>query len=272
MSKLIDLTGRRFGKLLVIKKGETINKHVRWECLCDCGKTAYPAGNNLKNGTTTSCGCSRLLIDFIGKQFGKLLVVKRGSIIQSRTRWECICDCGKTCYATGHSLNSGNKKSCGCIRWLPKHGMHNTKIYRCWNDIQQRCYNTNNPRYKDYGGRGITVYSLWRRRFENFHEYLKLSIGEPPTPKHSLDRIDNNKGYEPGNVKWSTPKEQQSNMRNNQLLEFQGQTKTMSQWAEIFNIKYCTLRTRILRGNWPIEQALPEPLHQGVTYRNSTPT
>jgi len=159
----------------------------------------------------------------IGKRFNKLVVIEFADRIGVRgyvKRWICQCDCGNKTIVRGHNLTSGNTKSCGCeagksrqTKWNLRHGHasngYETKVYVAWMNMRKRCYKTNHAGYERYGGRGITVCERWMT-FENFYE----DMGEPPeTTGYSLDRINNNGNYEPGNCKWSTASEQQSNRR-----------------------------------------------------------
>jgi hypothetical protein len=195
----------------------------------------------------------------IGVKFGHLTIANISPKRKTRKiRVLCLCDCGKTTDIQLGNLVNGHTKSCGCLR--APHGQWNTKIWRCWSGIIQRCENINCHHYQNYGGRGITLHEPWHK-FTSFLDYIKQNIGEPPTPEHSIDRIDNNKGYEPGNIKWSTKKEQSSNTRGNHLIEFRGHTKTLTQWSEFLVIPVPTLWHRLTDLGWPIERALTEPIH-----------
>jgi hypothetical protein len=108
--------------------------------------------------------------------------------------------------------------------------------------MKDRCFNITNKSYANYGGRGISVCKRWEC-FENFYE----DMGEPPEGR-SLDRIDNNKGYSPGNCRWATRKEQNTNQRSNVLIEFAGRTQTLSEWANEKGINRMTIRSRLDRG------------------------
>lgn len=136
-----------------------------------------------------------------------------------------------------------------------KHGKYGTPIYRTWQRMGQRCNNPNNRHYSGYGGRGITVCDRWGR-FENFYE----DMGDKPTPKHSLERIDNNKGYSPDNCKWATMAEQGSNRRDNRKYTYDGKTMTIAEWARELNISHAALTKRLNR--WSVGRALSEPLHK----------
>lgn len=126
-----------------------------------------------------------------------------------------------------------------------------------------RCVNTKNARFKDYGGRGITVCESWKGSFESFIN----DMGRRPSKEYSLDRIDNDKGYSPENCRWTTRKEQQRNMRSNITIEYLGQTKCLAEWSEITGIPQCTITTRIKRG-WSEKEAITQP-HDRRNNRNS---
>jgi hypothetical protein len=166
------------------------------------------------------------------------------------------CKCGNITTERKCTVISGRKKSCGClkteliIKRSKKHGMHKTPEYNSWCGMRSRCNNKKHPHYHDYGGRGIEVCKRWNK-FENFY----VDMGSKPSIKHSLDRIDNNGNYEPSNTRWATSLEQANNTRINRYITYKGETKTLSQWANYYNINYGTLKRRIKLG-WPIEEAL----------------
>jgi hypothetical protein len=127
--------------------------------------------------------------------------------------------------------------------------------YRAWSSIKGRCFNPKDPRFEDYGGRGITVCAQWAT---NFLAFL-ADVGPRPSRAHSIDRIDNDGHYEPGNVKWSTAREQCSNRRSNRLMALNGQTKTAAEWARGAGLNPETLSARLARG-WDLGRALAEPV------------
>jgi hypothetical protein len=151
------------------------------------------------------------LIDITNQKFGRLLVLSRASnSLQGDARWLCQCDCGRTSVSKGGSLRIGATRSCGyCANATHGHASNKsrTRTYRAWTSMLSRCRRPGDASYLRYGGRGITVCERWEL-FENFLE----DIGEAP-PGLTLDRIDNDGNYEPGNCKWSTWKEQAANRR-----------------------------------------------------------
>ncbi len=163
-----------------------------------------------------------------GARFGRLVVVQFDRIHNKRRRWLCRCDCGAEKSIDGASLRSGNTKSCGCAtreassrratdRNL-KHGARTsanpTVEYAAWQAMLQRCTRANHPAFANYGGRGISVCALWRESFENF-----LADMGPRPANRSLDRIDNDGDYKPGNCRWATYSEQMKNRRSARRAE-----------------------------------------------------
>lgn len=134
--------------------------------------------------------------------------------------WKCLCDCGNTTTVSSDKITSGWTSSCGCFRiqrvreTTSTHGLTGTRAYRIWNAMKTRCNNPNTQYYYNYGGRGIKVCERWNL-FENF----LLDMGDPPTDKHSIDRIDNDKDYEPSNCRWATATEQANNRRRRKPLD-----------------------------------------------------
>ena len=154
--------------------------------------------------------------DLTGQRFGRLVALEPvGRDKYNGILWKCQCDCGNTRIVHCHNLTSGNTKSCGCLHKEQAvalhltHGMSHSSEYSTWKFMLQRCENPNHKHFKYYGGRDIRVCKRWHK-FENFYE----DMGQRPEGK-SIDRIDNNGNYEPGNCKWSTPHEQMMNRRPN---------------------------------------------------------
>jgi hypothetical protein len=201
-------------------------------------------------------------LDLTGQQFGRLTAVKAVGVNKNKHAvWECECACGNTVQTTTGKLRTGNTRSCGCLRreaykTAPlTHGMTGTPEYRSWAAMKNRCTNPNNKDFRHYGGRGIKL----DRRWENFANFL-ADMGARP-PSSSLERINNEGNYEPGNVKWSTTHEQSRNRRNNQWLDTPKGSFLLTEAAAEYGIKLTTLRKRLQAG-WPVEKALTTPVRK----------
>lgn len=264
VSKTHDLSGKRFGKLTVIKReGTSKSGKATWLCKCDCGNEVVAIGRYLENGTTKSCGCMRI-DDISGKRFGKLTAIKiDGKTNYGQITWLCRCDCGKYKSCARAYLRTADIPNCGCTKSeksiiVTKHGMSYSKLYYKWSSMKSRCFNKNNNEYKNYGGRGITVCQEWaddEHGFENFAKWaFEAGWDENKDGRmQSIDRIDNDGDYEPCNCRFATQKEQMNNIRKNRIITYQGDTMTAKQWSEKLGINYSTLCGRLSRG-LPIEK------------------
>lgn len=168
--------------------------------------------------------------------------------------WLCVCECGNLTEVSSDNLLRGYTKSCSCLRLetVKKHGKKGTKLYHCWQNMKDRCYNEHNKHYKDYGRRGIKVCNEWRNDFMNFYNWA-VNNGYDDTL--TIDRIDNNKGYSHDNCRWATLKQQARNQRSNKNITINGKTHCLSEWCEIYNINYRKVQSRLKYG-WTIEKAL----------------
>lgn len=199
------------------------------------------------------------VIQLRGQRFGRLVVIDEAERVKNHRRWNCVCDCGKNITVYQTCLISGNTKSCGCLatdtvkKLWTTHGESNknSRLHSIWNGMLGRCRNTNDHRYKDYGGRGISVCSYWN----DYISFKKWALENGYSDDLTLDRIDVNGNYCPENCRWATRLEQQNNMRSNTLITFNGKTLTLAQWSREIGVRYGTLVSRWNRG-WSIERML----------------
>ena len=191
----------------------------------------------------------------LGDKFNKLeFLEKLRTDSHGRVYSKFKCDCGNVKNIREDCVKSGNTKSCGCYyrseeRIYKKHGMHMTDTYKIWSGMKRRCNDKNGKKAHLYALKGISYDSSWEQ-FEAFFN----DMGERPSGM-SLERIDGNKGYSKKNCCWATPKQQASNTVRNRYLVFNGERKTITQWAEHLGIKPNTLLYRIRR-HWSLEKAL----------------
>lgn len=196
-------------------------------------------------------------IDLTGQRFGKVVAVRKIDDYARKDRhayWLCECDCGNYTTIASHRLRGGITSSCGCIN----NGKSYTKLYHIWNGMKKRCYTKNESCYKHYGGRGISVCAEWKNNFDAFREWATLNGYADGL---TIDRIDVDGDYCPTNCRWATKKEQANNTRRNRILSYNGQNKSIAEWAEITGIKQNTILYRIRR-HWSVERALTEGAKQ----------
>lgn len=192
-------------------------------------------------------------IDLTGKRFAKLTVIKYDGVTSNnQSMWICKCDCGNTSKVMYGNLKNGSTKSCGCLRKEKKVKNNQEEYYRIFNifyGIKGRCYNPNNPAYKNYGGRGIRICDEWLQKNGNgLRNFYKWAINNGYNKNLTIDRIDVNGNYEPSNCRWATPKEQSNNKRNNHIINYKGKKYTLSQLSNYLNIKITTLKWRLEHG------------------------
>ena len=203
--------------------------------------------------------------DLRGMRVGRLLVIEPTPTRKNgRVLWRCECDCGNEVLVRSSSLlRPSSTKSCGCYGRDSRfgrgtHKMTNTPEYRTWCKMKARCYSPRDKRFGNYGGRGITVCDRWLNSFQNFYDDMG------PKPAHySLERIDNDGNYEPQNCKWIPMAEQAKNRTTVYKISFGGHTLSISGWARKLGMSPSCLRFRLVKRNWPIEQALTFPVSRG---------
>lgn len=205
----------------------------------------------------------RKMKNLIGEKFGRLLVIERSEdYIQfngkKRSYWKCRCECGKEKKVSSDNLVSGKIKSCGCLKKEKtvlrsyKHGLVDTKLYKTWCNMKDRCYNKNNTFFYRYGGRGIKLCDEWKNDFKCFYDW---SIKNGYSEKLTIDRKDNDKNYCPENCRWVNLKEQARNTSRNKIILWNGETKCLSEWEEITGLP---IKKR-LRDGWSLEKSFLTP-------------
>ena len=197
-------------------------------------------------------------LELTGRRFARWFVIgksnERGKFGQ--VYWDCRCDCGVERRVLGANLANGVSESCGCLALerATIHGMDRTPTHWAWAGMIQRCENPKYKFYHRYGGRGIKVCDRWRGSFAAFLE----DMGPKPDGM-SLDRIDNDGDYEPGNCRWASITRQLRNREVTVYLEFRGERKPLGDWADQFGIPVRRVRQRLGKG-WTVEQALTTPI------------
>lgn len=277
MGKIPDdkIIGKKFNRLTVIRKTEEKDNKGRelWECKCDCGNILKASYRQLSHNEIKSCGCLReenrryrkehALDYMIGKKYGRLTVLKRVDLDRKEPTVLCRCDCGNEIKVSANSLRTGNTKSCGCIAHEIlmyrniRHGLHGTKLYGVWKAIRQRCNNPNCDDYKWYGMKGVKVCEEWED-FKNFYDW---AMNNGYKEGLTIDRISFDGDYCPENCRWITIQEQQENKRNCKIIEYNGESNTISYFAKKYNIKRSTLYDRIFIKKYSVEYAIEKDLN-----------
>lgn len=199
--------------------------------------------------------------DYVGKRFGRLLAMEK-QIVSGRGHYVCRCDCGNEKLIRGDSLSSGSTKSCGCLtKDVNKsvhrtHGDSDTRLYKIYHKIINRCYNPNNYRYERYGGRGITVCREWLEGYENFKEW---AVQNHYKDNLSIDRIDIDGGYSPENCRWADIRTQMNNTSRNIFIEYNGEVKTLARWCEELDYPYNSTRMLLKKGDKSVKEVFTRP-------------
>lgn len=223
--------GERIGIFTLVR---SVGAKLGWAVRCECGRectkhlgvmaAAITCGRECATPRTRRVPAERRIERHLGQRFGRLLVqeiVRRnGCNVRVRT----LCDCGASHVAFLNNITAGVTTSCGCrnresaAERFTTHGRSGSVEYSIWNAMRHRCGNPQNNAWADYGGRGITVCERWRESFENFI----ADMGARPSPRHSIDRINNSAGYSPENCRWATQSEQMRNTRRTTFIVLDG--------------------------------------------------
>jgi uncharacterized protein YkuJ len=210
--------------------------------------------------------------DRTGERYGMLVALRLHEVRQGKQAqpvWLCRCDCGNEKPILGHSLQNGNTKSCGCV-WKTRpgsrrHGQSKSYTYTTWRAMKDRCYNPNCTSYRHYGGKGVKVCDEWQT-----YEGFVASMGERPKGM-TLDRIDPDGDYEPGNCRWATARQQAGNLPHARRIEHEGKVYSTVAFAELMGVHPATLNWRIFqRGEDPHEAA--EDIKRQAAFRKPAAT
>jgi hypothetical protein len=212
----------------------------------------------------------RKTLDLSGQKFGRLTAISRvDEGKDARKKWKCHCECGNTKIVLTRSLRSGATQSCGCLHRdkITKHGQGSygrtrTITYESWMAMRRRCRTTGKKYYSD---KGIKVCPRWDLSFSNFME----DMGERPSKEYTIDRIDSCGNYTPENCRWATRTEQARNTSGNRAIEFNGQSKCIAEWCEIFGISHATICSRLKAGMLPEKIFSKEALTKESRSRSS---
>ena len=206
------------------------------------------------------------MIDLTGQQFGRLTVINRAEDYVSPkghklVQWLCECECGNKTIVTTSCLRGGQTQSCGCInreisrKRLLTHGDSDSRLYKIWASMRERCRNSSDKNYRHYGGRGIFVCDEW----DNYVTFKEWALSSGYREDLTIDRIDVNGNYEPSNCRWVTIDIQANNRRNNHYITYNNKTQSMKDWSNEIGINYSALRRRIQAG-WSPEKAFNTPI------------
>lgn len=204
--------------------------------------------------------------DLTGKKFGRLFVLSYNGVRNGTNRWNCICECRniKNDVRASSLIRCKSNFSCGCyvkevlLKRSTTHNLSKTHLYKTWIAIKNRTLCESSSHYDNYGARGIDICERWLgiNGFENFSK----DMGNRPSNKYSIDRINVNKGYSPDNCRWATTTQQARNRRNNTILTYNGQSLTIKEWSEITHINASTISKRLEAG-WNVPRIINEPVH-----------
>ena len=289
----VDLTGKKFGHLTVLRRANTDYEYVangkkrhewKWVCQCDCPEKNIieVIQHNLTNGHCTSCGCmnKNKLIDMTGKEYKSFTVEERvdksseeaKDIHHNSALWLCKYNNGRVEIKPGTAIRVYGDTITGRER-NSAGGLSDTDIYKSYQNMISRCENPNDSEYKNYGERGIHVCDEWKsekggRMKEGFLKFYNWSMEHGYEEGLTIDRIDNNKGYEPSNCRWATMKDQNNNRRNNHRITYNNETKTASEWSEVTGIPASTIAKRHREG-WSAEKTIETPVRKAKLVTNS---
>jgi hypothetical protein len=241
---LNDLIGQKFDKLTILSAWRNDYSEIYVSAKCECGNITKVRYRNLTSGKTSTCGkCNKInLNDLIGQKFNKLTIISARRE-KGRIYVKAKCECGNIKEFNYNALKNGHTKSCGCIN-KTANGKSSETLYHTWKHIMERCYRKNDPRYTDWGGRGIEVCDEWK----DYLSFKKWALNNGYQDNLSIDRIDNDKNYCPENCRWVTMKEQNRNKRNTIKVIFHGKEKPLKTLCEELNLNYNSVKYKLKKG------------------------
>lgn len=196
--------------------------------------------------------------DITGNKYNRLTALR--IVSYKPVKWECRCDCGNIHIVSASNLTTGQVKSCGCLHGgCYRHNQSRTRLYRIYAKIKRRCYVKDDPAYHNYGGRGIEMCDEWKDSFINFSEW---AYSNGYNDSLTIDRIDNNEGYNPENCRWADYYQQSNNRRYNRIISYEGKDQTLAEWCREKNISYGTIWAR-LKSGMTFEEAINKPIISG---------
>jgi hypothetical protein len=269
MTKLIDMTGQKFGRLIVLRREPGLEP-ARWLCRCDCGREKVVRGMLLRLGKTTSCGCFRReqvrRKDMAGLKFGRLTALDFAGINQhAHAPGTAAAIAARRSRSTGTPCGPVTQnRAAVSTATVPAKGQRDTVVLVPGSTVSgtamiQRCYNEDHVSYRNYGARNVIVCEAWREDFAAFFR----DMGHCPQGM-SIDRKDPQGPYSPENCHWATHKEQNENRRHTVRLTHNDETRTLSEWATVTGLASRTIYMRIFRRGWPVDEALTRPLGKRV--------
>jgi hypothetical protein len=270
--------GDKFGKLTIRKI--TFKNHCKMaECFCnECGNCKIFFVSALIKRKEPTCGCARRenineesIQKYIGKKYNHLTIIDYVPRKDKKEKFKirCLCDCGRETITEARDVIIGHTKSCGCLHssefYDEEHKRKDDRLYKIFYGMKQRSYNPNNNFYYCYGGRGIKICDEW---LKNYHYFKQWAYSNGYADNLTIDRIDVDGNYEPSNCRWTTIKEQSNNKTNNRYITLNGETKTLAQWCELYNLNSNAISNRLHNKNWEnksIEEILFTPLYKPIT-------
>lgn len=261
------IIGQRYNDIIIVGPKKRENDYTYFGCKCArCGKEYWIQAKHIGSAKTCrECSEKSEIKDLSGKRFGRLVALEYMGRKNDRTLWRCVCDCGRESIVGYTALMTGNTRSCGC---LEKENLYSKEfkrsrrksaskdfdmnigahpLYGLWSSMLTRCYNKSHNSYKHYGGRGIKVCDRWLPENKGFENFLK-DMGPRPSPKHTIDRIDNDGNYSPENCRWATPRQQGSNKRTSIVLFYKGVRVPALDVCDATGLKYQTLSHQLKKG------------------------